>query len=148
MKIENENVVLADNEYRVGNFILRDGDDTISVTDLMGVVSFTLSKRHASGKMLKEMYDQRLDKAIQNYVSVMWNVLAVLPDLQWMTEVFNASVACVERNKSFYGIDENITDDDDAKILAEEKEFHEAGNAIVEGLDKIEDEKKAESDEN
>ena len=71
---------------------------------------------------------------LHNYASLIYNITGLLVDEQFMVEVNDLCIACVNRHKDFYGIEEDLPLSRDKEILDEAKEVYDA----IEGLKKEE----------
>ena len=133
MKIIKGNLKLYKNDVRVGNFVFTDENTHIKVQD----ISMTVVHRYRKGtvkasllKMLMEDPDVH-GNAMLNYAAVMFNVLSVVPDAEFCAAVITAATDCINRHKNLYGVADDIGKDDDDKILAEERDLHDAAEEIA-----------------
>ena len=120
-------VRLAKNERRIGNFLIKNEENHMKLTDLGGVMSFRALKRMPIGVWLYNLYqrkDNAADDTIKVFVSTIWSALSVVPDDEYIQHLLTGAKACLERHKEWYG-EKDVTDEEDAKIIQEEKELHE-----------------------
>lgn len=126
---------VAKTDIRVGNFFAHEENGCIKVSDLNGLASHRISTQIPKGAFLKMMVDgvrngeQGAENALQNYIAVIYNVLAVIPDDEFYKELIDACSKCIERHKDIYNV-KDVSDEEDAKILQEERGLEEAKEAI------------------
>lgn len=132
MKVLKDNKLKLDkNERRVGNFIVRNDETHMKVTDINQVFSHRADKRTPVGMFIEECYlaltkDESTGKGLANWLAVIFTAFSVIPDVDFLNQVMEASTKCMERHPEAYGLpDQNITDEEDAKIIQEERELAE-----------------------
>lgn len=129
MKVTKDNKVkLAKNEKRLGNFVIKNEEEHVKITDINGIFSHRFRKSVPVGAFLEMTYkgvkDEETSKGLRNYIAVLYAVSSTVPDKQWLEDVYNASVECMERHPEVYGYPRGeVSDGEDAKILEEEKEL-------------------------
>lgn len=133
MTTKNGKIKLGKNDYRVGNFVLTtEGDGKyIKVTDISSLCTHRYDTTTPKGTFLRILIEEKADEMIQNYVTVMFNVLLVVPDLEFLEAVNGAAVECLKRHTNLYGVNE-YGEEEEAKILDEQQAVQE----IIEGLEK------------
>lgn len=144
MKILKGKLKLEKSDVRVGNFVYTDEPDHIKVQDISLTVTHRISKHIAKGQLLSMWLEdpKKNEQSLRNYAALMYNLLCTVPDADFYNDIYSASVRCVNRHKDLYGLKDDITDEDDAKIVKEEKGLYDAVEeikSVVEG-----DEDKAE----
>lgn len=132
MRIEHGKLKLDKRDVRVGNFVYSIEPDHIRVQDISRTITHRISRHIVKGQMLQILLKEpeKHEKALRDYATLMYNLLCVLPDAEFYKEMYEAGLRCVNRHKDIYGIKEDITDAEDAKIVQEEKELHEAMEEI------------------
>ncbi len=132
MKIVKGKLKLCKRDVRMGNFVYSIEPDHIKVQDISMTVSHIISKRIARGQLLDMLLSEpeKYGKDLRNYAALMYNLLCTVPDAEFYNDIYGASVRCVNRHKDLYGIKDDITDEEDAKIVREEKELHAAVEEI------------------
>ena len=110
-------------EIRLGNFFVRDEGDNehIRATDLNSCFTFRVWRRMPLGIWLSNMIRMG-DKAlasIRTYLAVMWSVMSVVPDDEYVEDLLSASKACLSRHPDWYGVKSSPTEGDDASALSE-----------------------------
>ena len=117
---------LAGNERRIGNFIIKNADDYIQMYDLGSVFCVKVKKTMPIGVWLHNVWKQgeKGNDTIKTYIATMWSVLAVAPDNDFIQNLLDVTKDCLERHPDWYGMDK-VSDEEDAKIIQEEKELNE-----------------------
>lgn len=138
MKILKGKLKLEKSDVRVGNFVYTDEPDHIKVQDISLTVTHRISKHIAKGQLLSMWLEdpKKNEQNLRNYAALTYNLLCTVPDADFYNDIHGASLRCVNRHKDLYGLKEDITDEEDAKIVKEEKELHEAVEeikSVVEG---------------
>lgn len=118
---------LSKDERQVGNFIWKDEPDHIKICDINSQVTHRISKSLNIGRMMEIAFkDKEQKKGLENYATMLWNFSNMVPDVEFMKDIDAACLACVNRNKEFFGITEDISAESDAEILQEQREIAEA----------------------
>lgn len=139
MKVKRDNTIKLDaNEKRVGNFVVRDEDTHMKVMDIGQVFTHRADKRTPVGMFLESCYknlatDESTGKGLANWMAVMFTAFSVVPDVDFLTAVMDASKACMERHPEAYGMPkQDVTDEEDARIIQEEREIAEFEEEVKE----------------
>ena len=131
MRIKNGKVKLDACERRVGNFIIRDENEHVKVSDLNQLFTHRASKRTPIGMFLKQCFDalasdESTGKGLGNWLAVIFTAFSVVPDPEWLTDVYSASEACMKRHPEAYGYPAGEpTEEEDAAAVQEVKEMME-----------------------
>jgi hypothetical protein len=128
MKVKKNKVKLQRGDVRIGNFVYHAENEHYKVQDINGVFSLRLYGQMPAAMMMRAglLNAQENEAFLHSYAAVMYNVLSCVPDEEFMKAINEAAIACVNRHKEFYGIKEDVTPEEDAKIVQEEKELEEA----------------------
>lgn len=132
MKIINGKLKLDKRDVRVGNFVFTLEPDYIKVQDISLTVTHRISRNIARGQLLGMLLaePEKYERDLRNYAALMFNLLCTVPDAEFYDDIYRASVRCVNRHKDIYGIKDDISEEEDAQIVREEKELHEAVEEI------------------
>lgn len=122
---------ISKGDVRVGNFIYHVENSHIKVTDVYGNVTHRVSKYIAKGQMLSVALenadkDPKMLAWLENYAIAAFNFLSAVPDEELLRTVVEATNDCFLRHKDLYGIKDDISKDEDDKILQETKDEVEA----------------------
>lgn len=123
---------LAKNERQIGNFILKNEEHYMKVTDINSQMSHRVSKLLNIGRFLEMAYKEKANENIHTYMALLWMFSNVIPDVEFAKDINNACVACINRHKEFYGIKEDISTEEDAEILREAEETYDAVEKLKE----------------
>jgi DNA-binding cell septation regulator SpoVG len=115
---------LAKNERQIGNFILKNEEHYIKIQDINSQITHRVSKLLNIGRFLEMAYKERSNENIHAYIAMMWNFSSIIPDVDFVRGINEACVACVNRHKEFYGIEEDISTEEDSEILREAEEVY------------------------
>jgi len=128
MKVKKNKVKLQRGDVRIGNFVYHAEKEHYKVQDINGVFSLRLYGQMPAAMMMRAglLNAQENEAFLHSYAAVMYNVLSCVPDEEFMKAINEAAIACVNRHKEFYGIKDDVTPEEDAKIVQEEKELEEA----------------------
>lgn len=118
MKISNGKVKLEKGDVRVGNFVYHPEPNHIKMTDINGFVSFRVSTFSAQGAFLQLLLKEKDNKVLNNYAAVMFNVLGVIPDNDYLLAINTAAEECLKRHKSLYGIKDEVTEETETEDMA------------------------------
>lgn len=127
MKIKDGKIKLEKNDYRVGNFVLSIEPEHVKVQDINRCFTLRFLKRMPVGIWLENLIKRGDDgkDSIKTYVAVIWSVLAVAPDNEYMEDLMKAAQDGLARHPDWYGVNENPTDEEDAEAIQEVKEMME-----------------------
>ncbi len=128
MKILNGKIKLDKRDTRVGNFVYTLEENHIKVQDISLTITHRIHRGIAKAQLLEMMLEdpKKYETDLHNYATLIYNFLCTVPDATLYDDLNKAVLACINRHKDVYGIKEDITPAEDAKILQEEKELHEA----------------------
>ena len=133
MKVSKDGTIkLAKNERQFGNFILKNEEFYMKVTDIQSQMSHRVSKLLNIGRFLEMGYKEKSNENIHVYMALLWMFSNVIPDVEFAKDINNACIACINRHKDFYGIKEDISTEEDAEILREAKETYDAVEKLKE----------------
>lgn len=128
---------LGKSDFRIGNFIFTKEGGYIKVRDLDGMVSHSVRDNIVKGQMLSLLIDMAKDgdensaTLLAGYCTVMENVLCCVPftrpdeEETYLEKLNKATIECFNKNKELYGVREDITDEEDGRILEDQKEIKE-----------------------
>ena len=96
------------NERRVGNFVIRDEAEHVKVMDINQIFTHRASKRTPVGLFLKQTFDalesdESTGRGLGNWLAVIFTAFSVVPDIEWLNAVMEASEACMKRHPEAYG---------------------------------------------
>lgn len=128
MKVKKNRIKLQRGDVQVGNFVFHAEKEHYKVQDINGVFSLRLYGQMPAAMMMRTALSDPKENGgfLHGYAAVMYNVLSCVPDEEYLKAVNEAAVACVNRHKEFYGIKDDVTAEEDAVIVKEEKELEEA----------------------
>lgn len=133
MKVSKDGTIkLAKNERQIGNFILKNEEHYMKVTDINSQMSHRVSKLLNIGRFLEMGYKEKSNENIHVYMALLWMFSNVIPDVEFAKDINNACVVCINRHKEFYGIKEDISTEEDTEILREAKETYDAVEKLKE----------------
>lgn len=116
-------VKLERGEVRIGNFFIKDeGEDKhIRVVDLNSCFTVRVDKKMPLGIWLDNMLQKGEPgyESIKVWVSVMWSLLSVAPDQEFVEEVLDVAKSSMLRHPVWYGIKADATPDDDEEAAKE-----------------------------
>lgn len=125
MKVSKEGkVVITKADHRVGNFVWSNYSEYVAFSDINRTIQTKVSKRTLVGQMLENAIREKSDNFLHNYGGILYYLNGVVPDQQFIEEVFKSTQDCLERHPELYG-KADVTDEEDAKIIQEEKELKE-----------------------
>ena len=117
---------LSKDERQIGNFLFKNEENHIKITDINSNLSHRVSKHLNIGRMLDMALKEKHDNYLGNYAAMVWLFSNIVTDEQFFLDIDKACVDCVNRHKEFYGIKEDITPEQDKEILEEVKQTYEA----------------------
>lgn len=120
MKTKNGKIKLEKGDIRVGNFVLSIEDQHIKVQDLNKFFTLRINKRMPIGILLDSLIkrgDEGRD-SIKTYIAVLWSVLSVAPDNEYMQDLIKAAQDGLARHPDWYG----KKDDGNGQETADDRE--------------------------
>lgn len=117
---------LSKDERQVGNFVYKNEPEYIKICDINSQMTHRVAKHLNIGRMLEMALKEKKDQYLATYAAMTWLYSNIVTDEQFFLDIDKACVACVNRHKEFYGIKEDITPEQDKKILEESKEVYGA----------------------
>jgi len=130
MKVKKGKLKLERGDRRVGNFVYSREREHCKLQDIGGLFSFRVSDALMAGQMIHSVMDDGGEVFLGNYAAVMYNVICCVPDVEFLTDLQGAVRDCLNRHKDLYGLKDDLTDEEDAKILQEERELAEAEEEV------------------
>ena len=116
---------LSKNERQIGNFVWKNEPEYIKVCDINSAITHRISKQLNVGKMFEMALNEKNDTSLSLYAAILWLFSNIVPDPQWAQDIDKACADCINRHKAFYGIKEDLTEEEDKEILEEVKEVQE-----------------------
>ena len=117
---------LSKDERQVGTFVYKNEPEYIKICDINSQMTHRVAKHLNIGRMLEMALKEKRNEWLHNYAAMVWNFSNIVTDEQFFLDIDKACVACVNRHKEFYGIEEGITPERDAEILKEAQEVYGA----------------------
>lgn len=143
MRLRDGKVRLDRCERRIGNFVIRDEETHVKVMDINQVFTHRASKRTPVGAFLKACFDsldteESTGKGLGNWLAVIFTAFSVVPDVEWLTAVMEASEACMRRHPEAYGLQPGDGTDGEneeaAREVREMAEFEDEVGGIPDGV--------------
>lgn len=125
MKIIDGKLKLDKRDTRVGNFVITNESDYYKVQDINNMISHRFNKKSLIGRALPVMMQEGYEKFLTTWISVSYLAFSVVPDSTFLSDLLNASNACIERHREDFYNSKAVTDEDDKKVLEEQKKLHE-----------------------
>ena len=116
---------LSKDERQFGNFIIKNEAEYVKITDINGNMSHRLSKNLNMGQMLAIAIKDKQTAWLENYSALVWLFSNIVTDEQFFLDINKACGDCVNRHPEIYGINTNVTAEEDAEMLKETKETQE-----------------------
>ncbi len=136
MKIKDGKIKLDTNEKRVGNFVIKSDNEYVKICDINRRFIYSVSVSTAAGLFLKSAYDDFKDEAtsrgLTNYIAVLWSLFATVPDIDFLSEVFQSAKSAIERHPEVYGYPAKVSEEDDAEAVKSVKEMKEFEKEVKE----------------
>jgi len=127
MKItKNGKIELEKNGFRVGNFVFENNEEYIKLSAVSGIFSHQVSTMTALGRFLSLAIEAGNEAFLHGYAATVFNASFTVPDKTFFEEINKACNECVMRHKEIcYGVKKDVGDEEDARILDEERKLHE-----------------------
>lgn len=132
--LKNNKLRLDKNEKRIGNFVVKSEENHMKVFDINSIFTHRAEKRTPVGQFLEQCYDklgteESTGRGLGNWLAVIFTAFSVVPDVEWLEAVMDASEACMKRHPEAYGMPkEEATPEQDERAAEEVKgmmEFEE-----------------------
>lgn len=117
---------LAKDERQIGNFVFKNEDEYIKICDINSQMTHRMSKDVLFGKQLEIAYKDKADNYLHNYAALLFLFSNVVTDEQFFVDINKVCVDCINRHKDFYGIEDDLTAEQDSEILEEARQVYEA----------------------
>lgn len=131
MKIKKNGTLGLDKlDLRVGNFVVRLEPERVKFSDMSMLAVHSISRRTAKGEVMTMLYDmakkgdEDARRLLQNYCAVMYNTLLTVPfntdqedGFVYMQELQRLNEECIKRGRAVYGVEENPSDEKEAKDM-------------------------------
>ena len=133
MRIENGRVILGVKDTRIGNFVLTDQEHHWQAQDIGRRFVVRVHKDTLMGRIISLGVKGELgERYLSNWITTMFDAVLTVHDEQSMKDIITACKGATLRNPELYGgKKEPTSDEEDAKILAEQK-------AVAEIVEKVE----------
>lgn len=116
------------------NFKYHDEENHIKISDIGDMFSVRLNKRSTNlGLLLVMAIKDKYNDFLETVAKLLLVIVSVAWDKEFCEDIMKAYLACLERNKKQYGLKEDISEEEDKKILDEQRELHEAEEKLREG---------------
>lgn len=127
-------------EIRIGNFFIKDegSAEHYKVQDLNSVFVVRVWKRIPLGIWLTNILSakEKGHETIKAWVSVLWSMLSVVPDQEFIEGIMNETKACLDRHPDWYGVKKEASEEEHAKAVEDVKEMKEFEMEVKELKDK------------
>lgn len=130
MKIKNNKPILEKGEVRIGNFFIKEEKEHVKVADLNAVFSFRARKDIPIGQFIFQTLEEvrkgedGCRKGMANYLSVLWALMATIPDGEFLETTYLACEDCMKRHPEAYGMPKGEpTEDEQQEVEGEMKEM-------------------------
>lgn len=124
-------IILQRGDYRTGNFIFHDEGTFIKVMAVSGIVSWRVLAASAIGQMVAIALKNHHDNWLRTYAAMNFSQLLVVPDTDYFTKHADIVNAQTQKHPELYGIDSDVSEDEDNRILKEEKELRDAVEEVA-----------------
>lgn len=137
---KNGNLILTGVDTRIGNFVYSNHSQYVSLADIGSLMTFRISKDTLCGRALADRLKEFKKSGSDNYLTyfavMMFKTSLCVYDVDGFLGLSREVDACIERHPDLYGgTKEPLSDEEDAKIVEEEKELHEAVESLKEDLE-------------
>lgn len=123
-------VKLDKGEIRIGNFFIRDEGENehIKVTDLNSCFTLRVLKRMPLGIWLENVLemakeDEKAKDTLKTWIAVMWSVLAVVPDDEFVSVMIHAAEDALRRHPDWYGYSDTEDEKENEEAAKEVREM-------------------------
>ena len=128
--LKDGSIKLSQIDFQVGNFVFSNFADAIGFSDTARRVQTRVSKETFIGQMLTQAFLEKRKTFLHNYGTMLFYLVGLAPDDQFIKETFAAAEACVKRHPDLYGAPQAQSEEADQKIIRQEKELHEFAEEI------------------
>lgn len=130
MKIDkNGEIKLSSVDTKIGEFVIsRFKERTIiQTTSRNWVLSFT--KDMLIARFIDMFLNDGKIENVRAIITVLYNTTCVIPDVEYLDTLIEASMACMNRHQEIYGT-QGITEEQDRQILQELRKDSQAAEAL------------------
>jgi hypothetical protein len=117
---------LSKDERQYGNFVFKNEVEYVKICDINSNLTHRVSKSLNIGQMMAIALKEKQTIWLENYAALVWTFSNIVTDEQFFLDIDRVCGECINRHPELYGIEPNISAEEDAKILQESKEVHEA----------------------
>ena len=119
---------LEKGEVRIGNFFVKEEPEHIKIQDLNTVFTHRIRKETAIGIWVGNMLKQGEGglASLRTYIGTLWSVFSPAPDNEFIEALLKDTSECIHRHPEWYGgKKEEVSDEEDQKIIEEQREMAE-----------------------
>lgn len=117
---------LSKDERQYGSFIYKNEAEYIKVCDINGNLTHRVSKQLTIGKMMEIAMNEKQTVWLENYAKLIWLFSNIVTDEQFFAEIDKVCNDCAYRHPEIYGLEPNISKEEDDEILKESEEVYRA----------------------
>lgn len=117
---------LSKDERQYGNFVFKNEEEYVKICDINSNLTHRVSKSLNIGQMMAIALKEKQTIWLGDYAKLVWTFSNIVTDEQFFLDIDRVCGECINRHPELYGIEPNISAKEDAKILQESKEVHEA----------------------
>ncbi len=123
----------ADFRPNKSNFKYHDEEEHIKISDIGDMFSVRLNKRTTNlGYFLTLATKDKYHGFLESVSKILLCIFSIAWDKEFLEDIMKAYIACLERNKKQYGLKEDISEEEDKKIVDEQRKLHEAEEKLRE----------------
>lgn len=127
MRVSKDGILkLSKDERQYGNFVFKNEQEYVKICDINSNLTHRVSKSLNIGQMLSIALKEKRTNWLENYASLVWMFSNIVTDEQFFLDIDKVCGDCINRHPELYGINKEITEQEDAEILQEAKEVYEA----------------------
>lgn len=134
MRIEKGRVILGVKDTRIGNFVLTDQEHHWQAQDIGRRFVVRVHKDTLAGQIISlAMKGELQENYLNNWIVTLFDAVLTVHDHESMADIITACKGATLRHPDFYGgKKEPVSDEEDAKILAEQKAVAELVEEVKE----------------
>ena len=117
---------LSKDERQFGNFVIKNEAEYVKICDINSNLTHRVSKGLNIGQMLAIALKEKHTNWLESYASLVWLFSNIVTDEQFFLDINKVCEDCINRHPEIYGIEKNISQEEDAEILQESREVYEA----------------------
>lgn len=136
MKINKRGEVkLTSVDTKIGEFVVSRYKERLQIQTTSKNWALSIDNDMLIARLIDLFIEDGRKEDLHMIVVCLYNSTCVIPDSEYLNALTDGVIACMNRHKDLYG-QQDVSDEEDAKIIDELKKDHQAAELLKEDLEK------------